>query len=213
MTLYDILGYEYYSPLFEAGRKRWNSKFADWLDKTTKNYNKICELGCGGGVWVFYLEQKQNKEILGVDNNNKMVELFNEYKRKHNMKSHILLEDAREFVEKHKDYTFLMLDNFIFHFSRKELAEMFGKMNSIIIQCATGKIEGEFEFTIAGRKIKDITKRVGKNKVKRTFYSEFGSKSIDMYFYDEDEILNMLKGFQIEKTYTNNSLCMVCNNN
>ena len=211
--MYGVLGYEYYSPLFKAGRKRWDSKFANWLNKATKNYNKICELGCGGGVWVFYLEQKQNKEILGIDNNKKMAELFNEYKRKHNMKSHILLEDARNFVDLHPNYTFLMLDNFILHFSRKELLEMFNKMDSIIIQCVMGKIEGEFEFTIAGRKIKDITKRVGENKVKRTFYSEFGSKSIDMYFYDENEILNMLKGFKIEKTYINNSLCIVCDVN
>ncbi len=169
MDVFDVLGYEYYSPLFAEGRRRWRGVTARTLKRLSPHFSEVCEVGAGGGAWLAFLEEKLGITATGVEINEKMVELWEKYKAVKNLRSEMIRGDARKVDCKG---TCLILDNTVMYFSRDELMRMFSKADGFLLEfqefeaisvtCAyhfCGKLVKESIVPLNGRVILRIFRR------------------------------------------------------
>jgi len=219
-SVYDVIGYHYYSPLSKIGRARWKSETAKIIRKISKHLGKrVYDLGCGGGIWSFYLE-KLGKQVTGIDINKTMIIIAKEYKKLHSKKSKFVQADILSFDYKKHDSA-ILLDNTIAHLSKTQFEKLLKKLKDkikvFVIEIYKNEIkEGVLNYRFGNFDIKETVKRINNNLFKREFINkQTGAKiKIKSYRWNVKTLENILKKFfrKIETYETKNSILFACFN-
>jgi len=199
-SVYDVLGYHYYSPLSEIGEKRWQSAMAKFL-KNISNIlgEKIYDLGCGGGIWSFYLENL-GKEMIGIDNNKTMMLIAEEYKNLHFKESKFVFADFLNYNFKKADSA-ILLDNTIAHLSTQDFRRLLDrlkyKVNLFLIEINKNKPKkGILTYKFG---LFDIEEKIGKGKkiLKRRLLNKQTGAEIGTSTYNwiVSEVKNILEDY------------------
>ncbi|MBU2497092.1 MAG: radical SAM protein [Nanoarchaeota archaeon] len=199
ISLYDVIGYQNYSPFSKQGIKRLKGGVADYLKKNSKILGKnIYDIGCGGGVWTFYLEDL-GKKLIGIDNNQIMILIAQDYKKLHHKKSEFIFSDILN-VNYQKSDTILMLDNLVLMFSKKDLTNILEKIKNktkrLILELNKNKLkEGVQEYTFNSFDIREIVLRKNKNICERIFLNKQTGAEFKLKNYDwtKRDLINFLK--------------------
>ncbi|MCX8159065.1 MAG: radical SAM protein [Candidatus Pacearchaeota archaeon] len=198
--LYDVIGYKYYSPLFKEGKERINNKIAKYLNKNNNFLGeKIYDLGCGGGVWTFYLEGL-GKKVIGIDINKTMILMAQEFKDIYDKKSSFIWGDVLKYNFDKADSA-LLLDNIISNFSKKELEQLINKLKdkikALIIEFSESKYKNEtYNYKFNGFDIFEKIEKY-KGKLKRLFKNKQTGAEFEIYTYpwSKEELINLLKKY------------------
>ncbi len=185
MDVFDVLGYEYYSPLFAEGRRRWRGVTARILKRLSPHFSEVCEIGAGGGVWLAFLEEKLGVTTTGVEINERMVELWEKYKAIKNLRSEMIRGDARE-IDCGSAY--LILDNTIMYFSRDELRRMLSKADSYLIEFQEFEaISATGIYLFCGRLVEESIVPLNERTILRTFRRGNVEATILQYIYRAED--------------------------
>ena len=188
-TIYEVIGYRQYSPLFKEVKKIGEKLSSIVLDVVRK-FDSIQELGAGAGRWVYHIEKMTGKPVLGYEVNPTMHALWTILKSKENLRSDILLKDAREAKS---GGLHLMMDNFITHFSSKDFESLAKKAEAIVLELQEYGGDGEYTFYSNGRKIIEIDKSISKNKIVKKIYNGIAYAEMVQYIYDITDVVQLLE--------------------
>jgi radical SAM protein with 4Fe4S-binding SPASM domain len=201
-SIYEVIGYEYFSPLFKEGRKRWKTEKAKILLSFLRNIKEpIVECGCGGGVWVFFLEKNLRKPITGIEINPTMIDLFEIYKNLNNMQSEVLKKDVRKY--NFKGECVLLLDNFIHHLTKREIKRIVKRSSCGVIEFDANKPKGgTFIHNIYGKKIKETIKIMEDSKetlMEKTFDNGLAKATITLHYHPYKNIIKFLDSYYTKR--------------
>ena len=127
----DIETLERYSFDSEQGKKRIE-EMEKYFDKFSKYLGKkILDVGCGAGLFTFWLEEK-GFSVTGIDLNEKMLELANQTKQKHNFKSKFYLTDAEKFETNDKFDSIILFGNTIWNFSPQKFVKTIKNLEKLL---------------------------------------------------------------------------------
>lgn len=201
ISLYDVLGYNSYSPFFEEGKQKTKGEISKFFKKNSNLLGKkIYDLGCGGGIWSFFLEDLE-KEVIGIDNDKNMYLLFQEYKEIKSKKAEFILGNILE-VDYKKHNTSIMMDNTITSLNNNELKKLLSKLKNktplLIIELYKNKLkEGIFEYKFNSFDIKETVKEKSQGFYERLFLNkQTGNKiKIKTYKWEDNPLKNILEDF------------------
>lgn len=203
-SVYDVIGYNYYSPLSKIGKRRWNSEVAKFIKVISPEIGKrVYDLGCGGGLWTFFMEDL-GKEVVGIDNNETMLIIANEYKNLRGKTSKFVFADLRKYNYENFDSA-IMLDNTISIFSKEEFEELLKKLKNkikkFVVEISKNELrEGEFNFKFNNFNILEKVKKKGKIYERFFFNKETGASfKILSPFWNRKILEKILKKYGIIK--------------
>lgn len=199
-SAYDVLGYHYYSPLSKIGKNRWQTATAKFL-KNISNIlgEKIYELGCGGGIWSFFLENL-GKKMIGIDNNKTMILIAEEYKNLHLKKSRFLFADFLKYNFK-KASSAVLLDNTIAHLSKRDFRRLLDRLKHTVnlFLVEINKNEPKEEVLNYKLGLFDIEEKIEKREkiFKRKFLNKQTGAEIKVstYNWKVDEVKDILEDY------------------
>lgn len=200
-SVYDVIGYHYYSPLSSIGRERWNSETAKIIKSLSSELGKkVYDLGCGGGIWSFFLENL-GKQVIGIDNNKTMILIALEYKNMKNKKTRFVFSDLRKYNFENFDSA-IMMDNVIFCLSKKEFENLLEKLKSkvkkLLIEISKkGLKEGKYEYKFNNFDIQETVKKIENDIYERSFLNrQTGSRfTILSHAWDKEKLEKVLRKY------------------
>ncbi len=190
-SLYDVIGYTYYSPIYPEGRARWKTYTAYMVETFLKKYGSFVEYGAGGGVWIAFAEQLHNRIVRGYEILPSMIQLWELYKMKHSLKSEIIKRNVLH-VEEHAPV--IMVDNFITHFNEEELVSLFsGAKGPLLLEfVSTTPKNREGKSRLGKVEFEEKIEVIGRNKVRKTVCRGSICHTTYQYLYTADEVLKLL---------------------
>ncbi len=196
-SVYEVIGYNQYSPLFKEGMLAMDNPKVKLVLKALKRYeglyDTIYELGAGAGRWVYTIEKALHKKVVGFEVNKTMLELWALLKKAHNLKSRIEYRDITKDLPIHKNSVYLLLDNFVTHFSKTFLKTLFKKLPFMIISFIPRVAKNSvLKYELAGKQIIEYQTIVNDNKIKKVVYNGLSKAVMYQYFYSLKHITNYL---------------------
>ena len=123
----DVEGFDRYVWGTEEAENRLK-EFEGVYERISDYLNgKIVDVGCGAGLFTFFLEQKGH-DVTGVEVNEDFVRLFEETKQKHGFRSSIIHGDAERVDLGTKHDVAVFMGNTLWHFSPKKLVNIVGNL-------------------------------------------------------------------------------------
>ncbi len=150
-----------------------------------------------------YLRDKKTYSSFEI--NKTMISLWELLKFKENLLSEIELKNVLEVKE--EKGLFLFLDNFISHFSPKDLEKMLENKESVIIEYKLmnlddfngNKKEKTLVYYFNGRKIKEKNKVLELNKdwvkIEKIVYNGIAKAKMEQFFYERIYVLKLLRKY------------------
>lgn len=217
-TIYDVIGYNYYSPLSEIGRNRLKGETGKFIKSLSKRLGeKIYDLGCGGGLWSFFLEDL-GKKVVGVDNDRTMILIASEYKKLNNKKSKFIFSDVFEYSYT-KFNSVIMLDNVISSFSKKKFISLLDilkdKIKFLLIEISKNELRnGTFNYKFNSFDIKEIVNKKTKEVYERKFFNKQTGATFKIlsFFWNPTILKKILENYgkiKIEKETSKSYLYLV----
>lgn len=200
-SVYDVIGYSYYSPFSLIGKKRLSGKIGKFFKSLCDKLGyKIYDLGCGGGIWTFFFEDMK-KKVIGIDNDRTMILIANEYKKLHNKNSKFVFSDIRRYNYKKADSA-VLLDNTITYFSKDDFLKLLLKLkksvNLFIVEIGKREIkEGKFNYKFDSFEICEKIRKINHETYEREFLNKQTGLSIKIYTYywNIQKLRDVLKKF------------------
>ncbi|MEM5828334.1 MAG: class I SAM-dependent methyltransferase [Candidatus Aenigmatarchaeota archaeon] len=123
LKFYGDLEREEYLYDSEIGKKRIK-EIEEIFDEIKPYLGKVVlDIGCGAGLFSFYLEEKGYK-VIGIDMSKEMIKEAMRIKRKYNFKTIFLLADATKLKLKTKIDSAIILGNTLWDFSPKDFVNL-----------------------------------------------------------------------------------------
>ncbi len=191
-NIYDVIGYNYYSPIYPEGKSRWKTYTAFMVERFVDEYGSFTEFGAGGGVWVSFAEQNKGVVVKGYEILPSMIQLWELYKHKHRLRSDIVKRDVRYAKEKNP---VIMVDNFITHFDEGSLKALFYNVKGpILLEFTESQPKNVHQtVTFGGIKFEEKMEVLGGRKVKKTVCRKRVCAIVYQYFYTYDDVVDLLK--------------------
>lgn len=217
-SVYDVIGYDYYSPFTEESKVKQKSEIGKFIKFVSRDLgNTIYDLGCGGGIWSFFLENLK-KEVIGIDNDKTMIMIANEYKNLKHKKTNFILGDICNYDYLKADSA-VMLDNVISVISKEHFINLLdrlkGNINTFLIEINTNSlIETKFEYKFNNFNISEEIKNNSSGFFERVFFNkDTGAKfKIKSYVWEKKElkdILSMFGKIVLEKEIGKSYFCLI----
>jgi 2-polyprenyl-3-methyl-5-hydroxy-6-metoxy-1,4-benzoquinol methylase len=104
--------------------KHYDKKILPFLKSVDKK-NKILELGCGPGYLLTYLKNNNFENVLGIDTSEEQIKLAEQYGNT------VIKDDIFNFFKtKQENFSIIFALDFIEHFTKNELIELFKMLYS-----------------------------------------------------------------------------------
>ena len=145
------------------------------------NKNKLLDLGCGWGRWVF-ASSKKNYISIGVDANINFLKLANAIARENDYNVIFILADIKKLPFKNNTFDVVFSYSVIQHFSFINIAKIFSQVRNVL------KINGIFKF----QTMNFFGIRNQFYLMKRLYRK---SKNFDVYYYSITFMKKILKIF------------------
>ncbi len=202
-SIYEVVGYRPYVPLFQEGRLAFNNPLVKEIIRFISNYSdKIVELGAGAGRWILTIEKNTGKTVRGYEINKTMLELWRLVKERFDLKSEIFEKDARE---AEKGGMHLLLDNFVTHFDKTDLTKIISKADKTVIEFVPSRMsdaQKTLKYWFNGKSIEETVIPIGKNRIRKIVYNGIASAEMEQYIYSLDDLKFVIYNAHHEIAYT-----------
>jgi len=149
----------------------------------------VLDCGAGGNCPPLAIFAEQGYKTVGIDNNEKQIELASEFEKLHGLSLGIIHGDMRKLPFEDSSISFVYSYNSIFHMSKKEIAESVSEIHRVLPTGGLAFINFASEH--------DARSTIGENVGEGEYIQlEFGERILHSYF-KENEAENYFNGFKM----------------
>lgn len=150
---------------------------------------KVLDCGAGGNCPPLAIFAEHGYKTIGIDNNEKQIELAKEFEKKHGLNLGIGYGDMKHLPFEDNSISFVYSYNSIFHMSKKEIAETLEEIRRVLPQGGLAFVN----FTSVHDGRSSTGEKVGEGEYVQLEFGEYILHS----FFDDNEAEQYFKGFKV----------------
>jgi ubiquinone/menaquinone biosynthesis C-methylase UbiE len=150
---------------------------------------KVLDCGAGGNCPPLAIFAEHGYKTIGIDNNEKQIELAKEFERNHDLDLGIVFGDMKHLPYEDNSISFVYSYNSIFHMSKKEIAETLREIRRVLPQGGLAFVNFASEHD--GRST--VGEKAGDGEY---IQIEFGERVLHSFFKD-DEAEQYFNGYKV----------------